>query len=77
MAKGPELQKYIKEEDWNEYTIIADGNHLMHFINGKAMADVVDAQPAKAAKSGVLALQIHVGPPMKVQFKDLYLKKLP
>jgi hypothetical protein len=49
----------------------------MHFINGKAMSDVVDAQPAKAAKSGVLALQVHVGSPMKVQFKDLYLKKLP
>jgi hypothetical protein len=77
MAKGPELQQYIKDEDWNEYTIIADGNHLMHFINGKAMADVVDAQPAKAAKSGVLALQVHAGPAMKVQFKDLYLKKLP
>ena len=77
MAKGPELQQYIKDEDWNEYTIIADGNHLMHFINGKAMADVVDAQPAKAAKSGILALQVHAGPAMKVQFKDLYLKKLP
>ncbi len=77
VAKGPELQQFIKHEDWNEYLIVADGNHLMHFINGKMMIDVVDAQPAKAAKSGVLALQIHVGPPMKVQFKDLYLKKLP
>jgi len=77
VAKGPELQQFIKEEDWNEYLIIADGNHLMHFINGKMMVDVVDAQPAKAAKTGVLALQIHVGPPMKVQFKDILLKKLP
>lgn len=77
VAKGPELQQYIRKEDWNEYLIIADGNHLMHFINGKMMIDVVDTQAAKAAKSGVLALQIHTGPPMKVQFKDLYLKKLP
>jgi uncharacterized protein (TIGR03067 family) len=38
--------------------------------------DVTDEQPAKAAKSGVLALQIHAGPPMTVQFKNLRLKKL-
>jgi hypothetical protein len=41
------------------------------------MVDVIDAQAAKAAKSGVLALQVHAGPPMKVQFKDILLKKLP
>jgi hypothetical protein len=77
VAKGPELQQYIRHEDWNDYLIVADGNHLMHFINGKMMVDVIDAQAAKAAKSGVLALQVHAGPPMKVQFKDLMLKKLP
>ena len=77
VAKGPELQQYIRHEDWNDYLIVADGNHLMHFINGKMMVDVIDAQAAKAAKSGVLALQVHVGPPMKVQFKDMLLKKLP
>lgn len=77
VAKGPELQQYIRKEDWNEYLIIADGSHLMHFINGKLMVDVVDTQAAKAAKSGVLAFQIHTGPPMKVQFKDVFLKKLP
>jgi hypothetical protein len=77
VAQGPELQQYIRHEDWNDYLIVADGNHLMHFINGKMMVDVIDAQAAKAAKSGVLALQVHAGPPMKVQFKDLMLKKLP
>ena len=77
VAKGPELQQYIRHEEWNDYLIVADGNHLMHFINGKMMVDVIDAQAAKAAKSGVLALQVHAGPPMKVQFKDILLKKLP
>ncbi|MEI6341529.1 MAG: DUF1080 domain-containing protein [Verrucomicrobiota bacterium] len=77
LGKGPDLQAFVRQDDWNEYLIVANGNHLMHFINGKLMVDVVDDQASKAAKSGVLALQIHVGPPMKVQFKDLVLKKLP
>ena len=77
VGKGPDLQAFIRQDDWNDYLIVANGNHLMHLINGKLMVDVVDDQASKAAKSGVLALQIHAGPPMKVQFKDLLLKKLP
>lgn len=70
------IQAKIKHEDWNDYVIIAKGNHLQHFINGQQTVDVVDEQPAKAAKSGVLALQIHVGPPMVVQFKNVQIKSL-
>jgi len=70
------IQSKIKDEDWNDYVVIANGNHLQHFINGQQTVDVVDEQEAKAAKSGVLALQIHVGPPMTVQFKDVRMKKL-
>lgn len=71
-----EIQSKIKNEDWNEYVVIAKGNHLQHFINGVQTVDVVDEQASKAAKSGVLALQIHVGPPMTVQFKDIRIKNL-
>ena len=67
------IQASIKHEDWNEYTVIAKGNHLQHFINGKQTVDVTDNDP-KGAKSGVLALQIHRGPAMVVQFKDIVLK---
>jgi hypothetical protein len=77
LAPSAELQANIHDEDWNDYVIIADGNHLMHFINNRMTVEVVDDQPSKAAKSGILALQIHVGPPMIVQFKDLRIKKLP
>ena len=70
-----ELQKSIKNEDWNEYVITADGNHLTHKINGNTTAEVIDESP-KALKSGVLALQLHAGPPMTVQFKDIKIKKL-
>lgn len=77
LAPSAELQANIRANDWNDYVIIADGNHLMHFINGRMTIEVIDEQPAKAAKSGVLALQIHAGPPMQVQFKDIVLKRLP
>jgi hypothetical protein len=76
VGKSEEIQAAIKHEDWNDYVIIANGNHLQHFINGKQTVDVTDEQETKAAKSGVLALQIHVGPPMVVQFKDIRIKTL-
>jgi hypothetical protein len=70
------LHRKVKNEDWNEYVIIARGNHLRHIINGVPMSEVIDHQTEKAAKSGVIALQLHQGPPMTVQFKDIRLKEL-
>ena len=52
---------------------VAQGNNVMHFINGHLMSTSVDLDTAKAPTQGILALQIHVGPPMEVQFKDLKL----
>jgi hypothetical protein len=70
-----EIQSAIKAEDWNSYRIVAKGGHLQHFINGKQTVDVNDNSTA-GAKEGLLALQIHVGGPMVVQFKDLKLTEL-
>ncbi len=70
------IQATIKASDWNDIAIIAKGNHLQHFINGKQTVDVVDEQASKAAKSGVLALQIHAGQPMQIQFKNVRIKPL-
>ncbi len=66
----------IKKEGWNEYYIKADGNHLVQAINGHVTVDVTDNDAAKRAMSGLLALQLHAGPPMLVQFKDIQLKRL-
>ncbi len=71
-----ELSKFIKRGDWNDYIVIARGNHLQHFINGKQMVDVVDDCASKRASSGVLALQLHAGQPMTAQFRNLRLKTL-
>jgi hypothetical protein len=66
----------VNYNDWNEYTITAKGNHLTHVINGVRMSEVIDNQSSHAATSGVIALQLHAGPLMMVQFKDIWLKKL-
>ena len=69
-----ELQAAIKNEDWNTYRIVAKGNTLQHFINGNMTCEVVDEHAERAAKSGKLALQLHAGPAMVVQMKDVVLK---
>jgi uncharacterized protein (TIGR03067 family) len=76
VGNSAEIQAAIKKDDWNDYVVIARGNHLQHFINGKQTVDVVDEQQSKAAKSGILALQLHAGEPMTVQFKNIRIKPL-
>ena len=71
-----EIQKVIKSEEWNDYTIIANGNQLTHIINGRVTVSVIDEYEAHSSKSGVLALQIHVGPVMTVQFKDIRIRPI-
>jgi hypothetical protein len=68
---------YYKEKDWNEYTIIARGNHIVHVLNGFQTIEMIDNDPAGRAMEGILALQIHTGPPMIVEFKDIRIKHLP
>lgn len=76
LGDSAEIQAAIKSGAWNDYTIIARGNHLQHFINGRQTVDVIDACADKALRSGVVALQLHAGSPMTVEFKDLRLKSL-
>lgn len=76
LGKSEDIQAKIKSEDWNEYVIIAKGNRLQQFINGVQTIEVVDEDTPRAAKSGIIALQLHVGPAMTVQFKDIRIKPL-
>lgn len=62
--------------EWNEMVIKADGARIIHTVNGVVTAEAVETD-ASIAKSGVIALQLHTGPPMTIQFKNLYLKTLP
>jgi hypothetical protein len=68
-----ELKKALKIGDWNDVVLVAKGNHVTYSINGKVMTDLTDESP-KALKEGVLALQLHAGYTMEIQFKDVKIK---
>lgn len=70
------LQKYIKKEDWNEYHLIVKGNHLRHYINNVLMSEVIDNDTINRRFTGLLGVQVHVGPPMKIEYRNFRLKKL-
>lgn len=76
IGDAAELQAKVKNEDWNDYRIVAKGNHLQHFVNGELMSEVIDNQKDKAATSGVIGLQAHANFDMTVQFKDVWIKEL-
>jgi hypothetical protein len=56
--------------------ISARGNHIIQKVNGIVSADVTDEDEKRRAMEGLLGFQVHAGPPMKVQFKDITLKVL-
>lgn len=70
------LRAAIRSNDWNEYKIIAKGNHLQHFINGVLMSDVTDNDTVNRRFSGFLGVQVHVGPPMRIAYRNIRLKSL-
>ncbi len=76
LGSAAEIGAKIKKDDWNEYVVIARGNHLQHFINGVATVDVIDDFAAKRLDAGILAVQLHAGEPMTVRFKDIRIKPL-
>ncbi len=76
VGNAAEIQASIRPRDWNDYVIIARSNHLQHFVNGRQTIDVTDDCEAKRSMSGIIALQVHAGPPMMVQFKNIRIKKL-
>jgi len=61
VGQSDEIQAAIKNEDWNDYVVVAQGNHLVHKINGRVTSEVTDEQPEKRSASGILALQLHAG----------------
>lgn len=73
-AKAGDLQKKIKANDWNEIAIIARGPEIVIKINGVIMCETIDREKGKAAAEGLIALQVHPGPPMKVQFKNFRIR---
>lgn len=65
-------EKVVKPNDWNDVEIRAEGDHLQVWVNGLLTSDLHDS----AKSSGIIALQLHQGPGMQVQFKDIEIKTL-
>ena len=76
IGDAKELVKGYKVEDWNMYRVVCRGPEIALYLNGVLMCQVTDKHPKLAASQGIIALQMHHGPPMKVQFKNIVLKEL-
>src|SRR5262249_37858024 len=76
LRSGDELKALIKTNDWNQVHIIARGNVLTHIFNGHLMAQAVDDDPTGRAMGGLIGFQMHVGPPMKLELRNIWLKNL-
>lgn len=63
--------------EWYEYRVLVKGNHHQHWIDGHPTADLIDLDEKGRSLEGVLAVQVHVGPAMEIQYKDFRIKHLP
>jgi len=70
------LQAHIKSGDWNAYHLIIQGNRMQHIVNGVLMSEVIDEDPVNRRMDGLLGVQVHVGPPMTVEYRNIKIKDL-
>jgi arylsulfatase A-like enzyme len=69
--------KEFEPGKWHDYRVVVEGNHHRHWIDGHPTADLIDLDEQGRSLEGVLAVQVHVGPEMKIQYKDFRIKHLP
>lgn len=74
VGDSEKIQQVIKPEDWNDYHITAHGYHFVHRINGTITSECYDADESMRRDSGLLALQLHTGPSMVVQFRNIRIR---
>ena len=63
--------------EWHEYRVLVEANHHRHWINGHPTADLIDLDEKGRKSEGVLAMQVHVGPAMTIEYKDMLIRHLP
>ena len=71
-----EFKELMKVDDWNDVVIIAKGDNIKHYLNGRLVLDFTDQHPEKSFAKGVIGLQLHAGKPMWAEFKNVRLKNL-
>ena len=70
-----EVARFLKRDQWNEYVIRCENDHVQLWINGRKTADFTEKDPA-IPRQGILGLQIHGGPPSEAWYKDIAIKEL-
>lgn len=76
VGDGAELEKVIKRDGWNSYRIIADGRHFTHIINGRVMSVGIDHDTENFQSSGIVAIQLHSGPPMQIKLRNIQIREI-
>lgn len=76
LGSADSLRTLIKDSGWNACRIVARGNHLQHYVNGVLMSDVTDNDEVNRKLSGLIGVQVHVGGPMTVEYRNIRLKEL-
>ena len=69
--------KQFAADQWHDYRVLVRGNHHQHWIDDHLTTELVDLDEKGRSLEGVLAVQVHVGPAMKIQYKDFKIKHLP
>ena len=70
------LVNAIKRDDWNSCRLVVKGNRMQHYVNNILMSDVTDNDTLNRKFTGLLGVQVHVGPPMKIYYRNFMLKQL-
>jgi hypothetical protein len=76
LGDGDLLKASIRRDDWNEIRLVVRGNHMRHYINGVLMSETTDEDAGHRKEDGLLCLQVHSGPSMKVEYRNLRMKRL-
>lgn len=76
-ATPEEMQKIVKKDDWNSYHLIVRGDHHLQYLNGVLMNEAWDRDDKNGPRTGLLGVQVHIGPPMTIEYRNIRLARFP
>jgi len=76
LGSKEQLTRQIADGQWNKVHLIVNGYHMQHFINGVLMSEVVDKDTVNRRSDGLLGVQVHIGPPMTIEYRNIMVRDL-
>lgn len=76
LGSADSLTRDVKAGNWNRFHLVVKGNRMLHYINDVLISDVTDNDHIHRTMQGIIGVQVHVGPAMLVQYRQLQLKVL-